>query len=70
MTGYLLDTNVISELRKGPRANANVTGWLDANDTKELWLSVVVISEPNEALPSSNAETPTRPTYSTGGSKN
>lgn len=45
MTGYLLDTNVISELRKGPRANANVTGWLDANDTKELWLSVVVISE-------------------------
>lgn len=45
MTGYLLDTNVISELRKGPRANANVTAWLDANDTQELWLSVVVIAE-------------------------
>lgn len=45
MTGYLLDTNVVSELRKGPRANANVTTWLDANDNGELWLSVVAIAE-------------------------
>lgn len=45
MTGYLLDTNVISELRKGARADPNVTAWLDATDTQELWLSVVVIAE-------------------------
>src|SRR4029453_15534871 len=25
----LIDTNVISELRKGPRTNANVAGWFE-----------------------------------------
>lgn len=45
MTGYLLDTNVVSELRKGTRANANLVAWFDSNDTEELWLSVVVIAE-------------------------
>ena len=28
--GYLLDTNAVSELRKGTRADAGVRAWFDA----------------------------------------
>lgn len=45
MSGYLLDTNVVSELRKGPRTNRNVSEWLEVNSSEELWLSVVVVAE-------------------------
>ncbi len=45
MTGYLLDTNVVSELRKGIRGSAAVRGWLHARQEDELWLSVLVIGE-------------------------
>ena len=42
---YLLDTNVVSELRKGARAHPNVTAWFaDLND-QELYLSVLVVGE-------------------------
>ena len=41
MRGYLLDTNVVSELRKGDRANRNVTAWYQARDKRELYLIVV-----------------------------
>lgn len=43
--GYLLDTNVISEVRKGARCNPGVRAWFDAATTEELWLSVLVIGE-------------------------
>lgn len=36
MRGYLLDTNVVSELRKGERANSNVATWYQARDKREL----------------------------------
>ena len=42
---YLLDTNVISELRKGERANANVRAWFGGLDDKEIYLSVLTIGE-------------------------
>lgn len=45
MNGYLLDTNVISELRKRGRADAGVRRWFDDHDGDELWLSVLVIGE-------------------------
>jgi len=45
VTGFLLDTNVVSELRKGLRADANVIEWFDVNQTSELWLSVIVVAE-------------------------
>ena len=45
MTGFLLDTNVVSELRKRERADANVLRWLDENAESELWLSVLVVGE-------------------------
>lgn len=42
---YLLDTNVISELRKGERADANVRAWFDGLDDEEIYLSVLSIGE-------------------------
>jgi toxin FitB len=42
---YLLDTNVISELRKGPRCNAHVAAWFAPVPDHEIYLSVLVIGE-------------------------
>lgn len=44
MTGFLLDTNVPSELTR-PQSDANVEDWLDAVDDELLFLSVVSLGE-------------------------
>ncbi|HKS09899.1 MAG TPA: type II toxin-antitoxin system VapC family toxin [Pyrinomonadaceae bacterium] len=44
MSGFLLDTNVISELVK-PRPAANVTTWIEATDESLLYLSVLTLGE-------------------------
>lgn len=43
--GFLLDTNVVSELRKGTRANVRVRAWYDAADASALWLSALSVGE-------------------------
>jgi len=43
--GFLIDTNVVSELRKGDRADAGVRTWFDEHVAAQLWLSVLVIGE-------------------------
>lgn len=42
---YLLDTNVISELRKGERANPSVASWFADVADEEIFLSVLTIGE-------------------------
>lgn len=42
---YLLDTNVISELRKGERANPGVASWFADVADEEIFLSVLTIGE-------------------------
>lgn len=42
---YLLDTNVVSELRKGGRADAGVREWFAACPDEQLFLSVLVVGE-------------------------
>lgn len=42
---YLLDTNVISELRKGKRADPNVSSWFADLDDEKIFLSVLTIGE-------------------------
>jgi hypothetical protein len=42
---YLLDTNVISEIRKGERCNANVAAWYASADDADVYLSVLVLGE-------------------------
>lgn len=41
---YLLDTNVISELRK-PRPHGGVLAWLDSVRNRELFLPAIVVGE-------------------------
>jgi toxin FitB len=41
----LLDTNVLSELRKGRRGNENVRAWFSQVTTDELYVSVLVVGE-------------------------
>jgi hypothetical protein len=45
VNGYLLDTNVVSELRKGPRADAHVTAWFQRRNRRELFLSAITLAE-------------------------
>ncbi len=42
---YVLDTNVISELRKGKKAERSVRMWAQALPTASLYLSVVSVLE-------------------------
>lgn len=42
---YLIDTNVISELRKGERRNSSVSRWYSSVRDDSLYLSVLVLGE-------------------------
>ena len=56
MSGFLLDTNVVSELVK-PRPEPRVVGWIQATDESLLFLSVLTIGEIRKgisSLPSGN----------------
>jgi toxin FitB len=45
VSGLLLDTNVLSELRKRDRANPHVRAWSKTVDETGVWLSVLVLGE-------------------------
>ena len=42
---FLLDTNVISEIRKRERAHPNVVNWVAQTPVKDIGTSVVVLAE-------------------------
>ena len=42
---YLLDTNIISEVRKGSGCNPQVAKWFAAIDADDIYFSVLVIDE-------------------------
>jgi hypothetical protein len=42
---FLIDTNIVSEVRKGPRCDANVAAWFASVDEGDLYLSVLVLGE-------------------------
>ena len=42
---YLIDVNIISEVRKGAKCNANVAAWYASIDDAEIYLSVLVLGE-------------------------
>lgn len=44
MSGFLLDTVTVSELRR-PELNRPVEGWLERNESAELYLSVMTLGE-------------------------
>ena len=47
---FLLDTNVVSELRRGSGANPGVSQWFDGQSARELFLSVVTIGEVRQRI--------------------
>ncbi len=46
---YLLDTNVVSEIRK-PNRDAGVSAWFDEADSADLYLSVLVVGEIRQGI--------------------
>ena len=47
---FLLDTNVLSEARKGSRANAGVMRWLSLVVVEDLYVSVLAIGEIRQGI--------------------
>ena len=45
MNGFLLDTNVVSELRKRERCATKVNAWAQSTEPNQNFLSVLVIGE-------------------------
>ena len=42
---FLIDTNIISEVRKGPRCHPAVAAWWSSVAEDDLWLSALVLGE-------------------------
>jgi predicted nucleic acid-binding protein len=51
VSGFLLDTNVISELVKA-KPNPKVTAWIEATDETALYLSVLTLGEIRKGIAS------------------
>jgi predicted nucleic acid-binding protein len=49
---YLIDTNVISELRKRDRCDANVARWFESCPPDEVYISVLTIGEIRKGIES------------------
>lgn len=47
---FLLDTNVVSDLRRPPRAKSGLAAWFDAQAPEALFLSVVTIGEIRQGI--------------------
>ena len=43
--GFLIDTNVLSELRKGSKMDKNVREWFDTIPSDDIYLSTLVVGE-------------------------
>lgn len=50
MSGFLLDTNVLSELRKESRGDAGVRDWIQNTTAEELFVSVLVLGESRRGI--------------------
>ena len=48
--GFLLDTNIVSEVCKGSRCDTGVSSWFSATPPDELWLSVLVLGEIRQGI--------------------
>ena len=57
---YLIDTNIISEVRKGDQCNRNVAAWYASLDDAEIYLSVLVLGEIRKGIERARSRDPTR----------
>jgi hypothetical protein len=47
---YLIDTNIISEVRKGERCDGHVVAWFASINDEGIFLSVLVVGEIRKAI--------------------
>ena len=57
---FLVDTNVISELRKGERCDRNVAAWYASIEEGDLYLSVLVTGEIRKGIEHARRRDPER----------
>lgn len=57
---YLIDTNIISEVRKGERCDPNVAAWYATIDDDDLYLSVLVLGEIRRGVERARTSDPAR----------
>jgi predicted nucleic acid-binding protein len=57
---YLLDTNIISEVRKGAKCDAKVAAWYDLIDDADIYLSVLVLGEIRKGVERARPSNPAR----------
>lgn len=50
MNGYLLDTNILSELRKEDRCDTGVRQWIEKAASEKLFISVLVLGEIRQGI--------------------
>ena len=48
--GFLIDTNVLSELRKGKNANVGVQNWFETISDDQLYISVLTLGEIRQGI--------------------
>ena len=48
--GFLIDTNVLSELRKGVKANSGVQNWFENTASNQLYISVLTLGEIRQGI--------------------
>ena len=59
MNRYLLDTNIVSELRK-PRPHGAVVDWVTRQDEEQLFLSAVTLGEPQIGVERTRRQDPSK----------
>jgi toxin FitB len=50
MSAYLLDTNIVSELRRRERVNPGLRSWFEGVENGELYLSVMTLGEVRKGI--------------------
>ena len=60
---FLLDTNIVSELRKGRRADPGVVSWNSFVDPNCIWISVIVIGEIRRGIEQKRKKDPVAATH-------
>jgi hypothetical protein len=58
--GFLIDTNILSELQKGERTDIGVKTWYDNCKPDDLFLSVLVIGEVRQGIERLRRRDPTQ----------
>ena len=57
---YLIDTNIISEVRKGNACNPRVAAWYDSIDDESIYLSALVLGEIRKGIERARPKEPTK----------